>query len=225
MIGSMDSRRSTPRHRFARATLEATAVISAVAASTASAGSWFVSGTKLAKGATVAIAATAKVDESTILSAPSLGVEVTCSGATLDGKQAFLQGEANAGAEGLTFLGCSEIAEPTCTIGTSLVTNSLVASVETGTAPLDRIRFAPKAGKALAEITFMGSSCPLAGEQPINGQVVLDSKTGQNESATLPVEALGSVENNSLELDKQKACLTAGKALLALASGAKWAFH
>jgi len=204
--------------------LLASLAFSAVAASSASAGSWFVNGTKLAKGTKVALATTAAVDESTVLSEPSLGVKLTCSGKTLNGTSPFIEGEANGGAESLTFTSCSEIAPTTCTIQTTISTEPVVASVETGTAPLDRIRFAPKSGKAFATVQFKGT-CAESGEQPVDGQVVLDSKTGQNESALQPLEGLGTTENNSLELFKAKAYLVGGKALLALSAGQKWSFH
>jgi hypothetical protein len=198
--------------------------LSAVAVSSASAGSWFVNGTKLAKGATVAISNTAAVDESTVLSQPSLGVRLTCSGKTLEGKGGYIQGEANGGAESLTFTGCSEITPTNCTIQTTVNTEPVVASVETGTAPLTRIRFLPKTGKTFATINFTGE-CAESGKQPVNGQVVLDSKTGQTESVGQPLEGLGTTENNSLELFKAKAYLVGGKALLTLAGGPKWSFH
>jgi hypothetical protein len=204
--------------------LLATFALSAVVASSASAGSWSVNGVTLAKGATVALSTTAHVDESTVLSEPSLGVKLTCSGETLKGAGAFIQGEASGGAESLTFEKCSELAPNTCTIQTQIETKPVVASVETGTSPLDRIRFVPKTGKVFAIIVFKGS-CAEAGEQGVDGSVVLDSKTGQTESVTQPLEGLGTTENNSLELLERKAYLVGGKALLTLSAGQKWSFH
>jgi len=198
--------------------------LSAVAASSASAGSWFVNGTKLAKGATVALATTAHVDESTVLSVPSLGIKLTCSGNTLKGEAAYIQGEAYGGAKSLTFEGCSEITPNTCTIQTTIATEPVVASVETGNAPLDRILFKPAQDRVFATINFKGS-CVEAGEQGVDGAVVLDSSTGQTESVTQPLQGLGTTENNSLEILEKKAYLVGGKALLTLASGLKWSFH
>jgi len=197
--------------------------LSAMVASSASA-AWFINGTKLAAGKTVALANTAAVDTSTVLSAPSLGIRITCSGKTLNGKEALIQGEAYGSATSLTFTECSEIAPSTCTIQSEVETLPVVASVETGTKPLDRIRFVPKTGKTFATLVFKGT-CAESGEQPINGQLVADAQTGQNESTTQPLEGLGTTENNSLELFKAKAYLVGGKALLKLASGLAWSFH
>jgi hypothetical protein len=197
---------------------------SAVAVSSASAGSWFVNGTKLAKGATVALATTAAVSESTVLSEPSLGVRLTCSGKTLNGVKPLIQGEASGKAESLIFTACSEIAPTTCTIQSEIKTEPVVASVETGTGTLDRIRFAPAEGKAFATVNFKGT-CAEAGEQPVDGQVILDSTTGQVEGTSHLLEGLGTTENNSLELFKAKAYLVGGKAALTLSAGQKWSFR
>jgi len=187
---------------------------------------WHINGTPLAAGATAALATTAHVDESTTLNSPSLGVKLTCSGETLSGKGAYIQGEASGGAESLTFSGCSELTPSTCRLeATTITSKALVASVELGTAPLDRIRFAPKSGKSFTSITFEGTLCPVEGTQPINGQVVLDSKTGADELVTQPLEPLGTTENNSLELAGGKVYLEKGKALLKLASGLPWSFY
>jgi hypothetical protein len=186
-----------------------------------------VKGTALTAGQTVALANTAAVDTSTVLSAPSLGLRLTCSGSTLDGKEAYIQGQASGGATSLTFLGCSEIAPSTCKIeesATEIKTEPVVASVEKGTAPFVKILFSPKTGKPFATIKFEGS-CAFAGEQPVNGRVVASSQDGQTEQTTHALEGLGTTENNSLELFKAKAYLIGGKALLKLLSGLPWSFR
>jgi hypothetical protein len=206
-------------------TLVAATAFMAIAASSASA-IWFVKGTALKAGQTVALANTAAVDTSTVLSAPSLGLRLTCSGSTLDGVGAYIQGEASGGAESLTFLGCSEIAPTTCKIEMEkkeIKTEPVVASVEKGTAPFVKILFSPK-GKAFAAITFEGT-CAFAGEQPVDGRVVASSQDGQIEQTTHALEGLGTTENNSLELFKAKAYLVGGKALLKLLSGLPWSFR
>jgi len=196
-----------------------------VAASSASAAGWFVNGTKLVGGQTIAIANTAQVDESTVLSQPSLGIRLTCSGKELKGEGAFIQGTASAVApNGLTFTGCSELAPSTCTIQTSIATEAVVASVETGAGTLTKIRFLPKTGHIFATIEFTGT-CAESGNQPVNGQVVLGSATGQTELVSQPLEGLGTFENNSLELFKAKAYLVGGRALILLSKGQHWSFH
>src|SRR5580704_5782201 len=87
----------------------ATLAVSAVTVAPALAESWFVSGTQLPAGATVALANTAKVDEATVFSVPSLEVRVTCTGPTLRQEDSYLQAPTVGFANRLTFEGCSEI--------------------------------------------------------------------------------------------------------------------
>jgi hypothetical protein len=200
--------------------------ISGGIATTASA-SWFIKGTKLASGATVALAKTAEVDESTILNAPSLGVRVTCTGGAnhnVTVKGGFLQGEASGGVEELTFEGCSEIAPSTCTIQTTIKTEPIVFSAEDGTAPLVRIHFLPRTGKAFATLVFKGS-CAEAGEQGVDGGTLWHSPEGQIGKTSQVLLPLGTTENNSLELLEKKAYLEGGKTLFLIASGLPWSFQ
>jgi hypothetical protein len=199
-------------------------VFSVMTSNAAATGSWFIAGTKLAKGVTVALANTAAVDETIALSEPSLGVTLGCSGSSIRGTKAYIQGESSGGAASLTFTACDEFTPTTCSVQPEIETEPVLASVETGAAPLTRIRFAPKTGKVFATVDFSGT-CAMSGEQALDGQVVLDSKTGQDESASQPAEALGTTENNSLELLEKKVFLLCGKELLKLASGQRWSYH
>jgi hypothetical protein len=194
-------------------------------AGTASAEGWVVQGTTLAKGATLALASTAKVDESTDIHVPSLGVLLTCTGGSskvLKEQKPFIQGEGQLGAEGLTFQGCSEIKPSSCTIQTEISTTAVVATFEEGLSPADRIRLAPKTGKALATIEFSGT-CAESGEQPLNNAVVLGASKLQEELAEQSFGGMDATENNSLELLKDRAYIEGGKTLLKLASGLKFA--
>jgi hypothetical protein len=204
-----------------------TLAFGAITASTASAESWFVNGTKLTPDVTLALATTAAVDESAFLEVPSLKIKLTCTGGPgkiLTATGPYIQAEASLGAESLTFEGCSEIEPATCKVQSSIKTEPVVGSLETGSGALDRIRFAPKNGRVFTNFTFEGS-CSLAGEKPISGQVVIDATDGQTESVSQPIEGLGRTENNSLEIAKAKAYIDGGRALLTLASGSLWSFH
>ena len=70
-----------------------------------------------------------------------------------------------------------------------------------------------------------GSECSIAGEQPIKGEVTLGVPGATTESETHELEGLGSLENNSIAVGKDKAYLEGGKGLVRLASGSKWSFH
>jgi len=204
-------------------------VISGLVASSSAlaAGNWFVSGTKLASGATVALATTARVDESTNLTVPSLKIKLTCTGGSselLTGVKPFIQGPNTGGAESLIFNGCSEIEPTGCTIEEEIPTEPVAATLESGPGSLeDRVTFAPKGGKVFADIVFTGS-CSLSGTKPVDGKVKLAAPYGQARLRLQPLAPLGTTENNSLELAGSKGYLENGRAFLALASGAEWNF-
>jgi hypothetical protein len=202
-------------------TLTVAFVLSAVVTSSANAaGNWFVTGTKLANGATLALASTAKLEDSVTFNVPSVGIKLTCTGGSsqlLKSHNSYIQGPNTGGAESLTYEGCSEISPAGCTIGEALETKPVVETVETGSLPLDRIKLSPKTGKSLMEIEFKGM-CSLAGEKSLNGQVVLAADILQGENGEQPVEGLGTVENNSLELGGSKAYIENGAAAIKLAS-------
>jgi hypothetical protein len=194
---------------------------SAVASASAA---WYVEGTELSS--TAALATTAKLDESVNLNVPSLGVKLTCTGGAskvLSATKPYIQAPGSLGAESLILQGCSEITPTSCEISETIATEPVAASVEKVEFPLDRIRLVPKTGKVLASITFEGT-CLEAGEEPVDGSVTLDAAGLQEESATQSVSPLGTTENNSLELLKDKSYLEHGKALLQLASGKVFAF-
>jgi hypothetical protein len=189
-------------------------------------GEWLVTGTALATGATLALATTAKVDESTVLNVPSLGIQLTCTGGSnkvLTGTKPYIQGPDGGGAESLIFEGCSEIGPSGCTIETQVPTKPVVATVEYGANLEDRILFSPTTGHTFAEVEFKGT-CALAGEKPVNGKAVLGGPSGQEELVAQPLAPLGTTENNSLEEGKQPAYLEKGRALITLATGKTWSF-
>lgn len=188
-----------------QAFIAAFAVVLALAGLTASvssaAGSWYVEGTKLAAGSKEALATTAVVETAAVLNEAAESLKVTCTGGagkTLDGVAPFIEGTERGGAEALTFLGCSEVTPANCSVETTLSTEPIVTSLATATSPEDRVTVEPKTGKVLAVLNIEGAKCAVAGEKPISGSFTLAAPTGEIESALQPIDALGSVENNSL---------------------------
>src|ERR1700691_2230170 len=157
-----------------------------------------------------------------VLSAPNLSLKITCSG--LGGEKPEITGGNTGQAESLNFESCSEIEPKNCRLKTpTITTEPIVATVTAGGSPDDNTLFMPSSGRVLATLDF-GShigTCDIAGEQPLEGKVKLKASTLQEELASQPIEAMGSTENNSLEVDGNKAFLIGGKALLKLANGKK----
>jgi hypothetical protein len=185
------------------------------AAGSASATSWFVGGTKLPTGSKVELASKGEVYESSVLNVPTLSLKVSCTGLGVGGE---IIGESS-GHAALAFEGCSEIEPKTCRVNPStVVTEPLTTTVTNGSAPDGKVLVTPRSGTLLTTLVFEGS-CSLAGEKPVTGKVTLNAPTLQEELAEQVVEGLGSTENNSLEVAKNKAYIEKGKAGLALASG------
>ncbi len=194
----------------------------------ASADSWFVGGTKVGETSKIALNSKAVVDERAVLNDPGLGLKVSCGGLT--GAGAALIGLDAGEAENLSFTECSEIEPSTCKVTPAeVVTEAVTALAVLGLLPNSKtettfINFKPKTGKTFATIKFVGT-CPFAGEQPVNGLVKLEAPGAETEAASHTLTGIGSIENNSLEIDAQKAFIEKGKALVSLASGASFSFH
>ncbi len=211
----------------------AAVAISAVAAGSASASGWFVGGTELKAGEEVALASTAKV-ALVAFNLPFTGVRISC----------------NAGATVLLQIGAAIVARSVWRVAFLIwrycrtVAPTKGCELQNGTAeiktlplvgvltkgpksPEDRVTFSPATkGKPFAEISFAeGNTCAFEGIQPLKGQVSMGLPIGQTEAAVQELEAIGSMENNSLELGGSKAYIEGGKALLSLATGANWSFH
>jgi hypothetical protein len=199
------------------------------AASAATKMSWFVGGKALTKGENVALASKAVVDSPIVITAPGLGLEIKCTGYN-PGKSEIQGGEEMGLAESNLFEGCSVESPSNCQIqpprtigpGPMLWESELVRTF------LDhytRWYLRPRTGNKLGTIDFEGEGCALTGEQALTGSVDLKAPSLESEEATQPLEALGTTENNSLELAGNKAYIASGKILLKLASGSKWSFH
>jgi hypothetical protein len=208
--------------------------LTGVAASSASAG-WFIEGEELASGSKAALASTAKVDTApvlTILPGSPSKVKVECGGSLLRTSEPNIIGTETLKAKSITFEGC-KVTEPTtgCALEgqpTTITTNPLVSTPTEGASfPESRLTLKPQTKKTLAELAFSESSTCLGGggQKPVVGSLTVKAPTLQEELATQPIEALGSTENNSLEIAGDKTILEKGKTLLALATGQGWVWH
>jgi hypothetical protein len=210
------------RVKVIAAAVFALVAFSAMLASNASAASWKINGTEL-KGS-AALATSGVVDAAATLNQPANSIKISCSGPTLDGTKPLISGTNHGQAESLTFLGCTESSPANCSVKSSIPTEPVNAEVSTHGTTEDRVLFTPASANLFATIEFSGGTCAVAGEKPVNGRVIIGAPTGQTELVAQPIVGLGSVENNSLQLAGHPAYIEGGRALLTLASGAKWAF-
>ncbi len=207
------------RTKVVVATLIATLAVGAVASGSASATEWLVNDTKLVGSAALSTKAT--VLAAAVLSIPGVKTEVACSG--LEGRKQEIIASITAKASSLIFSGCSVLKPETCNLSTaSIATEPISAEVKMGSEVEDRVTISPQTKKLLAVLSFAGGSCVLEGEQPVMGKVTVKAPTGQEEFTEQPIEGLGSVENNSLEVAGKKAYIQAGAVKFKLASSAEF---
>ena len=205
-------------------------MVGAVSSSTAAKMTWFVNGTELKTGETATTANTERIDSQAFLGAPGLSLRITCSGGS--GSKGELQGEsAMAQAEAVTLEGCSEISPATCKLASSdIVSESILAFVSSVPArplPAVSIVLQPKKGNTFATLRFEDNDhpCSIEGEQAVDGKLVAVAPTGASEETLQAVEAIGSVENNSLLIDGDRAYVEDGKALVKLVGSQRWSFR
>jgi hypothetical protein len=200
-----------------------TLALSAIASTSASA-AWYVGGKKLASGEKIALSTKAVVDEQPVLNVPTLSLKISCSG--FSGVKPEIEGTTKGQVEHLNLEGCSEIEPKTCKLNPSNIQTEplywLVHEVVIGDGEIWLLH--SQGGTLLATFVFEGS-CSLAGEKPITGSVALLAPTLHSEEVSQLLEGIGSIENNSLEVAKNKAYIEKGKVLLKLASGSKWSFR
>jgi hypothetical protein len=209
----------------------ATLALSGIVVGSASA-NWFVNGTEL-KGS-AAIATAAAVDANTVLriNAGETNIKILCTGSTLETINSKIFGTKTAGAEKLIFKAC-ETTEPAtkCALTaqpTSITTEPLGVKIAGNRkAPEDRVALTPVSKQVFLNIPFNASdtACGIFDELiPINGSLVMSMPRGETEAVAQLIEALGTTENNSLEVAGDKTYIEGTKVLLQLASGAKWSF-
>ena len=201
--------------------------LTAMAAGSASAAGWHVNGTELTGTQTAALSTTAVNDVSAVLNTPALPLKITCKGA-LEGVSPQIAAPNSGSATSLAFKECTVTEPTTCSLSSpEIKTEAVTATVTTATNPVDHILFKPTTAKHFAEFTLEGGSCSISGKKAVTGTVVLKSGTGQTESSIQPLEGLGSLEqgSDSLQTANDPSYIEGGKALLKLASGAKWSFR
>jgi hypothetical protein len=202
----------------------------AIGAAPASASSWFVAGHELKKGENAPLASTAALDSPFLLSAPSVGLKISCT-TYKTGKTELLGGFELTDVESDKYEGCSVLSPSSCklqpppVIGPQPSRNEwyLVAGLLRNEWRLRLVRGG--GNKTLTTITLEGSGCTLAGEDTLNGSFTLAVPTLEEEAVSHQLEGLGSTENNSLEFGGAKAYIEGDKQLLRLASGSKWSFR
>jgi hypothetical protein len=199
-------------------------MLSAIAANTALA-DWYVAGTKLAAGSKVALAGTASISAAATISIPTLGFTVTCSSKSVAAKEAEIVGPDAIKTQGLTFAGC---ADNVCPIEPTVATQPLTGLVAKNSKSEDRLVFSPQTKSVFLGVRFKElTGCQLEGvEWPFLGRVTFGVPSSiSEEMQAQPLQPLGTVENNSLEIAGDKAYIGGGELLLALVSRSKWSFH
>jgi hypothetical protein len=189
---------------------------------------WFVAGKELKGGENDALASTAKLDSSFLLNAPAVSLKLSCP-IYKTGKTALLGGVELTYVESDKYEECNELSPSTCKLQPPPVIGprpsyNIWYLVPGKIGNEWRLRLTLTPPRLVASIAFEGS-CALAGEQLLTGSYTLAAPTlGSEESAQL-IEGLGTVENNSLEIDGVKAYIEGDKQLLKLSTGSKWSFH
>jgi hypothetical protein len=217
--------------KIALAALLAAAALSAAAADSASA-DWYVGGTKLAT--TAAVASKLHIDRLLGFRVPFTARTVTCTGnatTLLEIAGAIIIAETHPLLGSIVLAAlivehCTVVGGGKCSIAKEKITTEpLVGQISNGPGKEDRLIFTPKTGKLIATISFEGSECALAGEQPLEGSFTMKLPTGEEEDTDQALEGLSTTENNSLELAKSKTYVEGGDIQLELASTSKWSDH
>jgi hypothetical protein len=185
---------------------------------------WFIEDAELTS--TAALSTTAKVDATSSLLVPALGLTILCGGSTLDATSPTIANSDILTATALSFLSCNTT-KPTsgCALEkTNQAISTLGVKALATKGPLfpeDRLILTPKTKSLLAEISFNETNtCAFDGLEPVKGTLTLKAPTLQEEIVRQPIEGLGSVENNSLEIGTgDKVFLENGRPLLELTSG------
>jgi hypothetical protein len=216
-------------------TMFAAMALSAIAVGSASADEWFIGGAKLAAGKSAALATNAPVDEFAKLRVNPGGeeVQIECTGANLVGGEAYITGGTGGMAKSLTFekcsvikpaAGCALVGQPT-TVKTEAL--GVTTSLSTAGGTKVSINIHPLTKKTFVNLPFTEASTCLGGggEKPVTGAVSIASSDGTSEEVTHRIQALGSLENNSLETAGDKSIIEGGLALVKLSTSSKWSFH
>jgi hypothetical protein len=192
----------------------------------ASTESWYVSGSKLASGSAAALSTKIAVDKPIVINTPGLPLKISCP--SLGATSPKIVGESTLEVASLKFGECSVIEPTTCTLSTPEINTEpskgdvhevlRIFGVEV------YLWFASGPSKD-ASFTLDGSSCAISGVKALTGHFATEGPTLEKEEVTQAVLALGSIENNSLQLANSRTYIENGEFLLKLESGSKWSFH
>jgi hypothetical protein len=207
--------------------LTATCAVSATALTGVASAEWQVAGAE-PSGGTAALASTAKVGTAFVLAVPSEKVKVTCKGTQVRGTGLELSEPETLAGKSLVFEGC-ETTEPAsnCTLvgqPISITSNAIVGTVTPFGGSAGEITIEnPSKGAAIASLPFSGTNtCGFKTKESLAGSVTVNAPTLQESLTSQPIEALGSSENNSLEMASKKTYLEAGSAQFKLPNNSKF---
>jgi hypothetical protein len=195
--------------------------LSAIASATASAATagWMVGGSQLV--GSEALATTAAVDKTAKLSGG--GVEIECTGKTLNGVSPQIVAGNMGEATSLTFTGCVALTKNCTLSSTSISTLPVLAEATLEGAANVAAKFTPKTGTVFATFKFEGENCGVAGTKAVTGSAITTTPNGQTESAAQILEVNTAASESTLKLGSAAAKLS-GAALLKLVSGKAWSF-
>ena len=198
--------------------------------SSATATGWHINGTALAKGSKQSLTTASIVDTDSTLSivTKSETLTVVCKGPSIGATSPEIIGTNEGMAKALTFTGCATTKPATkCQLSSSEIqTNPVKVFITKGAGEADVETVVPLSEEPFAEVPFSEKdTCAFSEPQPVSGAVRLNLPTGQTEEELQAVEGLGSVENNSLEVAKDKMYVEGGKVLLEQATSSKWSFR
>ena len=161
---------------------------------------------------------------------PALKIKLTCKGSMLNSISPQLLAKNSFSATSLTFEEC-ETTEPAANcalepVKQNISTNPTTASAVSGPAPSVRITFSPKTKTTLTQIQFNeADTCAFNGLEPVTGKVTFNAPTGGSELSLQTIEGLGSVENNSLQINGNAAFIEKGKVLVSVTKMQPWSFR
>jgi hypothetical protein len=178
-------------------------------------------GGRLLSGA-AALANTARVDEAPKLKSSAAGIEVECTGDTLDGIAPEIKSPNAAVATSLEFTEC-KVVTPDCRLSSSTLPTVPVAvevTLDGALAVIATIK--PKTKSIFATFELVGEKCSASGLIAATGTEKILAPTDQ-ESTLYQGNVVTTEESGELRVDGNPVAVTGG-ALLKLASGEPWTF-
>jgi hypothetical protein len=210
-----------PKAKMITKAIIAMFALSIITSSTASAAmpGWMIGGTQLTGSA--ALASTAAVDE--VIKLSGGGVEVECTGTTINGISRELKGSNKGSASSIVITGCRTLSSH-CTLSSTEIGTTPIEAEATleGTLGIASV-FTPKTGTTVATVKFNGESCPVAGLKAVTGKFITKSPEGQDEH-TLQLTSINTAATEAVLKLGSSAARASGSALPKLASGLPWSF-